>query len=325
MASKAPLTLSKAKRQKVKASIQLQGLSGLGKSGLALAIAYALNGDWTKVGCVDTENNSLLLYPGTKLHTGETIPDDTLMHIGLNDETGYAPTTYAEARDILIENGADVVIMDSISHMWTRKDGVLDQAATKQEKNPKLDNYRVWGQEDIVKEKNEIFELVRSNKAHMISTVRVKEKFAMTYDETKGKNTVESKGEQQVQQDGLKYEYDLVLNMEQAGSVTGNLVTNPKVTVIKSRYPMFVVGETVEVTPKLLKELHDYLEEGASVESIEESRRQEYIDAIKTICDSDETKKTLWQNIKNAAGYKEVKLVDLPLNALKLLYAQFVE
>lgn len=325
MSSKAPLALKRATRQKVKASIQLQGLSGLGKSGLALAIAYALCKDWEKVGCIDTENNSLLLYPGTKLHTGETVPEGALMHISLTDETGYAPTTYAEARDMLIDNGSDVVIMDSISHMWTRKDGVLDKAAVIKERNTSLDNYRVWGQEEIVKEKNEVFELVRSSKAHMISTVRVKEKFAMSFDETKGKNTVESKGEQQVQQEGLKYEYDLVLNMEEPGCVAGNKITNPKVTVIKSRYPMFVKDETIEVTPKLLKELHDYLEEGASVEELEESRRQEYIEAIKNICDSDATRKTLWTNLKKTSGYGDVSLNNLPLDVLKVLYAQFVE
>lgn len=324
MASKAPLKMNRASRKKVKASIQLQGLSGMGKSGLALALAYALCGDWNKIGCIDTENNSLLLYPGTKLHTGDTIPEDSLMHVSLTDETGYAPSTYSEARDMILDNGAEVVIMDSISHMWTRKDGVLDKVSNLTAKGA-TDNYRVWGNDEIVAEKNEVFELVRSNKAHVISTVRVKEKFAMVFDETKGKNAVESKGEQQIQQDGLKYEYDLVLNMEAPGHCTGNQVTNPKVTVIKSRYPMFVQDETVEVTPKLLKELHDYLEEGTSVEELEESRRQEYIDAIKAINDSDATKKTLWTNLKNAAGYKDIKLVDLPLDVLKVLYAQLAE
>lgn len=324
MASKAPLKINRASRKKVKASIQLQGLSGTGKSGLALAIGYALCGDFEKIGCIDTENNSLLLYPGTKLHIGEEIPDGSLMHIGLTDETGYAPTTYKESMDMLIENGCDVVIMDSISHMWTREDGVLAKVSKKTAQGG-TDNYRVWGDDEIVKEKNEVFELVRNSKAHVISTVRVKEKFAMVFDETKGKNAVESKGEQQVQQDGLKYEYDLVLNMEAPGHCTGSQVINPKVTVIKSRYPMFVQDETIEVTPKLLKELHDYLEEGASVEELEESRRQEYIEAVKNICENDVTKKTLWSNLKNAAGHKDTKLNDMTLDVLKDLYAQLAE
>ena len=66
----------------------------------------------------------------------------------------------------------------------------------------------------------------------------------MEYDETKGKTTVVSLGEQQIQQDGLKYEPDLVLRMLEPGNMDG---TNPKVLVIKSRYAILKTGEEYEV------------------------------------------------------------------------------
>lgn len=319
MASKSPLTLTRAKREKVKASIMIQGLSGSGKSGLALAIAQALSQDWSKVGCVDTENNSLLLYPGVTLNTGEKIPEESFCHVSLNEETGYAPTTYTAARDLLLDAGCEAVVFDSITHMWTRQDGVLDKVSQATAKG--ADNYRVWGQEDIAQEKNEIFELVRCNKCHIISTVRVKEKFAMELNEQTGKYGVSSKGEQQMQQDGLKYEPDLVLAMVKPGSKD----THPVVQVIKSRYPMFEVGEEIEVTPAILSELRSFLDEGADVEDLAARRRAEYEEAITTKCTDNPGLKVLWKNLVENSEYKGMKVKEIPLEGLKILYAQLVK
>ena len=49
----------KAARQKLKASIMIEGLQGSGKSGLALLLAKALTDDWDKIYAIDTENQSL--------------------------------------------------------------------------------------------------------------------------------------------------------------------------------------------------------------------------------------------------------------------------
>ena len=52
----------KAQRQKVKASIMIEGLQGSGKSGLALAIASVLASSQDKIFAIDTENKSLDLF-----------------------------------------------------------------------------------------------------------------------------------------------------------------------------------------------------------------------------------------------------------------------
>ena len=54
----------KATRQKLKASIMIEGLQGSGKSGLALILAKALTEDWDKIYAIDTENRSLDLFQG---------------------------------------------------------------------------------------------------------------------------------------------------------------------------------------------------------------------------------------------------------------------
>ena len=77
-----------AVRQQAKASIVIEGLSGTGKSGLALAMANILSDkDWDAVFAVDTENKSLDLFQGLTLHFGETIP--TFKKLDLLPLNGY--------------------------------------------------------------------------------------------------------------------------------------------------------------------------------------------------------------------------------------------
>ena len=107
--------------------------------------------------------------------------------------------------------------------MWNRKGGLLDLVAEAQASG--LDNYRSWGTDKNRREKELLSDLVRCSEAHMITTVRIKER-SLVWSSMKleVRNKVVSLGEQQVQQDGLKYEPDLVLRMVSPGNMDG---TNP--------------------------------------------------------------------------------------------------
>lgn len=309
-------TFRKAARQKLKASIMIEGLQGSGKSGLALLIAKALTSDWDKIYAIDTENKSLDLFQGIKMNTGETFGDFNKVDLTMAD--GYAPSNYLALRDAAVSAGADVIIMDSISHMWNRKGGLLDLVAEAQASG--LDNYRSWGTDKNRKEKELLSDLVRCSDAHMITTVRTKEKFGMEFDETKGKNKVVSLGEQQVQQDGLKYEPDLVLRMVSPGNMDG---TNPVVEVLKSRYAILRTGDEYEITAELLGQLRGYLEEGVDPEEIFKAQREEVIKQIKEYCNN-ATRKSVWKSLKESSGF-DGKLEDMPLDLMKDLYRRLTE
>ena len=306
----------KAARQKLKASIMIEGLQGSGKSGLALLIGKALTDDWSKIYAIDTENRSLDLFQGIKMNTGDSFGD--FNKVDLTMEDGYAPSNYLALRDAAVQEGADVIIMDSISHMWNRKGGLLDLVAEAQASG--LDNYRSWGTDKNRKEKELLSDLVRCYDAHMITTVRIKEKFGMEFDEARGKNKVVSLGEQQVQQDGLKYEPDLVLRMVSPGNMDG---TNPVVEVLKSRYAILRTGEEYEITAELLGQLRAYLEEGVDPEEIFKAQREELALQIKEYCNTP-TRKSVWKSLKESSGY-EGKLEDMPLNLMKDLYKRLTE
>lgn len=306
----------KAARQKLKASIMIEGLQGSGKSGLALLIAKALTDDWDKIYAIDTENRSLDLFQGIKMNTGDSFGE--FNKVDLTIEDGYAPSNYLALRDEAVKAGAEVIVMDSISHMWNRKGGLLDLVAEAQANG--LDNYRSWGTEKNRKEKELLNDIVRCKDAHIITTVRIKEKFGMEYDETKGKTTVVSLGEQQIQQDGLKYEPDLVLRMINPGNMDG---TNPTVYVIKSRYAILKTGEEYEITKELLTQLRAYLEEGIDPEVIFKEQKDQLIADIKEYCNTP-TRKSIWKALKESSGFTG-KLEEMPLSLMKELYKRLTE
>ena len=318
--SNVQFTFSEVTREKAKAAIQIQGLSGRGKTGLALLIAYALTGDWTKVFAVDTENKSMSLYQGLKDPSGNTYEK---FKVGqLTPDIGYKPSNYLAFRDAAIEQGAEAVVFDSASHAWQYKGGVLDLVSQAKSKSARYqkDQYAAWGDEEVVKEKNELLELIRSDKVHMITTVRVKEKMEYDKDES-GKTVLVSLGEQQIQQADLKYEPDLVLEMISPGSDTAY----PCAKVLKTRYAFLKLNETYTFDASLLMQLKQYLDEGVDPEVLLEKQRTEYINAIKDILDNKPSLKAIWDVMKADAGFKGTKLVDLPLDMVKQSYIKLTE
>lgn len=309
-----------AQRSTCKASILLEGLSGRGKTGLALAIAYTLaDNDWNAVYAIDTENKSMELYLGDTLHTGVKV--DAFNVGDLTHDDGYKPSHYAAWRDAAINTGAKTIVSDSISHMWNYKGGILDMVSALNRDNKNYNKYTAWGESEIVAEKNRIMDLIRSPKLHVINTVRTKEKQEMVPDENKGGFKIQSLGEQQIMMPDLKYEPDLVLSMVKPGHRAGRA---PFVKVIKSRYPMFEADEEYEMTAELILQMKQFLEEGASPEELIERQRQDYIQAITEHLDKNATARAIWTPLKEMLGVQEMALKDMSLKIIKTLFSQIM-
>lgn len=310
----------KATRAKSKASILIEGLSGKGKSGLALTLAYYLSDkDWTKVFDIDTENNSIQLFTDLPAAAGMKFED---FQIGnFTPDLKYKPSHYNEFKEAALENGAKVVINDSISHAWTYEGGILDIVARlkKSVDRYKKDSYAAWGDDEVIMEKQKLFQLFRDSRCHIISTVRVKEK--MEYDTNdQGKTILKSLGEQEIMQADIKYEPDLVLSMISPGKTSKHKLKHPVAEVKKSRYAILEEGQEYEFTPSLCEQIRDYLEEGASPEELLEKQRQEYISGIKDYLDNHKNAVPIWEVAKTDAGYKDTKLTEMPLEVLKPIF-----
>lgn len=298
-------------REACKASVVIEGLSGKGKSGLALMIAEILTGDPASVFAVDTEKKSLNLFDGITRSTGNgTFGDVKFKKFDLLASHGYQPSHYLECRDHAKKNGAAAVVQDSISHAWIREGGVLSLVEKAKSKNPKLNNYTAWGDDAVVYEKENVYELFRDEDVHVISTVRLKEKH-----EFDGEN-VKSMGAQQIFMPETKYEPDLVLHMLRPGNQDG---TPPQARVEKSRYAILTEGEVYEFTQPLLEGLRDYLAEGADPAVIREQQRQEIIAAIKEHLDANPGSQGIWPTLKANENHADTELTDLPIKVARKL------
>lgn len=315
-----------AKRVQCKASIEFEGLSGTGKSGAAMLTAAILAGyDWKTIYACDTENRSLRLLVGTPCSDGNKYGSFKVAE--LTPEIGYAPSNYLAIREAAIQAGAKVFVQDSISHAWQYKGGVLDKVSEAKTSGNKLyakDAYAAWGDAEVVAEKNKLLEMIRDERVHVISTVRVKEKMEYTRD-AEGKTKLESLGEQQIQQADLKYEPDLVLHMLKPGSNRNGKIEHPRVRVVKTRYAFLEKDEEYDWTPELITQLKQYLEEGVDPETIFEEQRQEYINGVKEIITNTPAKKAIASVLKEDLGYKDTKLAEMPLKAIKQLYISLTD
>lgn len=310
-----------ATREQSKASILIEGLSGKGKSGLALILGYYLAGeDWTKVFDIDTENNSVNLFAGIDSSAG--VPFGKFQHGNFTPDMKYKPSNYELFKEAALKAGAEVVINDSISHAWSYEGGILDRISELKKSNKRYekDSYAVWGDDEVMAEKQKLFQLFRDSRCHMIATVRVKEKMEYQFNESKGKNEMISLGEQEIMQADVKYEPDLVLHMVEPGYAVGSATVHPKARVVKSRYVILKEGETYEFTPSLCRDIVAYLNEGTSPQEILEKQRLEYVSGIKDYLDSHQSKVNIWRVIKDDAGYGDTKLEELPLDILKKLF-----
>ena len=314
-----------AQRVQCKASIEFEGLSGTGKSGAAILTAKILAGeDWKSVYALDTENRSLRLLVGTPCSDGSKYGSFKVSE--LTPDIGYAPSNYLAIREAAIQAGAKVFVQDSISHAWQYKGGVLDKVSAAKASGNKLyakDAYAAWGDADVVAEKNNLLNMIRDERVHVISTVRVKEKMEYTTGQD-GKTKLESLGEQQIQQADLKYEPDLVLHMLKPGSNRNGKIEHPRVRVVKTRYAFLEKDEEYEWTPELILQLKQYLEEGVDPETIFEQQRQDYIDGVKSII-ANPAKKAIAQVLKEDLGYKDTKLAEMPLAAIKQMYINLTD
>ena len=313
MAQSPQFNFRDATRTQAKASILIEGLSGSGKSGLALLLGYYLSGKkWENIYALDTENKSLDLFQGVQASTG--VPYGTFKKFDLTELHGYTPSNYINAREAAIHAGAEVFINDSLTHMWTMKGGVLDLVSEVDKSNSGRVKYNAWGDPTVVVEKQKIYATARDSRVHVISTVRVKEKQEMITED--GKTTLKSLGEQQIMMPDFKYEPDLVLHMTQAGNMNG---TPPKARVIKSRYAIFQPNTEYEFNEQTINQLVVYLAEGADPKELLEQQRLDLIAEISSILDNDASKRTMFPMLKEQQGVKDVPLKDLKLEVLKTL------
>jgi hypothetical protein len=108
--------IKEAKRLGARLLIQLSGVSGSGKTYTALQLAYGLTGgDSSKIIGIDTENRRMSLY-------SDCLPNKSPFR-SLDFFAPFSPARYIEAIKACCDAGAEVIVIDSVSHEWESEGG----------------------------------------------------------------------------------------------------------------------------------------------------------------------------------------------------------
>jgi len=186
----------KASRSQAKLRLGLVGPAGSGKTMTAIRIAHGLGG---RVAVVDTERGSASLYAGERGLSFDVLELQT-----------YEAELFIKAIAQAEEAGYDVLIIDSMSHAWAGKGGILEfvDKAAKRSGGGSFSGWR-----DATPLHNQLVDAILTAKMHIICTLRSKVEHVI--EQVNGRTQVRKVGMQPVQRDGLEYEFTVVCDVTQ--------------------------------------------------------------------------------------------------------------
>jgi hypothetical protein len=209
------------------------GGPGTGKTFSAMATAASLSYEIRKRGGVgriavaDSEQQSAKLYAMSRAERAR--------YDAMNPEDGYAyikqlrkfpidvdelnppftPESYINVIKDAAKEGYDITIADSISHAWAGTGGSLDRKGKEEERG--ANSWAAWRK--ITPEHNRFVDAMLSTPSHLIVTMRMKVAHAMETDD-KGKTKIVELGMEEIQRDGVRYEFTLVGVMDHDHALT---------------------------------------------------------------------------------------------------------
>lgn len=223
----------KAEKKQAKLRLGVTGPSGSGKTYSALRIAKGFGG---KIAVVDTEKGSASLYA------------DRFEFDVLELTPPYSPDRYIEAMNAAVNEGYQIIIMDSISHAWAGEGGILN---IKEKLDARGGNsFANWAKMTPMQEK--FIAALINCPAHLIVTMRSKQEHVQVSEN--GKTKIQKVGLAPIQRDGFEYELTTVFD----------IAINHEAETSKDRTGLFV-DKIFQVTEETGKTLKAWLESGSKV------------------------------------------------------------
>ena len=186
--------------------------SGAGKTYSALRIAKGMGG---RTLMIDSEARRGLYYADefvydyVELKEVKPSDEDYADYKALLPKIGepFAPENYIALIRYAVDNGYDNLIIDSLTHEWNAKGGILDA------KNhiPGTNDFTKW---KVLTPRHDafIYEILHSP-INVIATVRGKDEYVL--EDKDGKKQPKKIGLGAVQRDGMEYEYTVTFNLDQ--------------------------------------------------------------------------------------------------------------
>ncbi|QEC44404.1 AAA family ATPase [Pseudobacter ginsenosidimutans] len=185
------MQLHTAARKRVKLRLNIASPSGFGKTYGALLLAYGITGNWQKIAVIDTENDSASLY--AHLGNFETV----------SLKPPFSPDRYIQAIRMCEEAGMEVIIIDSVTHVWKGQGGLLEY------QNSLGGRYQDWAKATPLYQ--QWLNAILQSPCHVITTCRKKQAYNIITEGNKTK--VEKAGLDDEIRDGYEYEMTLALEI----------------------------------------------------------------------------------------------------------------
>lgn len=176
--------------------LALIGTSGSGKTYSALSIATGLG---LPIAFVDTERGSARKY-------ADQFEFDVLELDSFSVENFIAAINAAD------RGGYRVLILDSLSHAWSGKDGILEFVDMETAKS-RAKNAYTSGWRSATPKHNALVDAILGCRMHVIACMRSKSEYVM--EEVNGKKVPRKIGLQPVQREGMEYEFDVLGDLDQ--------------------------------------------------------------------------------------------------------------
>lgn len=221
-----------ALRKQSRLRLGLIGPSGSGKTMSALRIAKGLAAGG-KIALIDTEHKSASLY-------ADVVAFDCCQL------ESFEVQRFIEAIEEAGAAGYAVVVVDSLSHAWAGKGGILEfvDRTSKRTGN----NFTAWREATPLH--NQLIEAILSSPCHVICTMRSKVEHIV--EQVNGKTQMRKVGLQPIQRDGMEYEFTIV----------GDITDQHDLIITKTR-AAFLKDEIIrEPTEQFGKKLLSWLNEG---------------------------------------------------------------
>ena len=231
------MEIKKATRKQVKLRLGISAVSGGGKTYSALLLAHGLTNNWEKIAVIDTENGSASLYS----HLGE------FNTIELT--APFSPERYIEAIKACENAGMECIIIDSITHEWDGKGGILEIHS-----QMTGNSFTNWS--SLTPRHQKFIDSILQSKCHVITTVRRKTDYEMSKDGN-GKTQVIKAGLKEVTRDGWEYELTVNFNLDEKHNCTAS----------KDRTGLFIDKPFFTITTDTGKIIKDWCEMGTVTQS----------------------------------------------------------
>ena len=266
----------KAKRRKAYLRLAFTGPTNSGKTYSSLRVAYGVvkaafpeaseQDIWDKICVIDTERSRALFYAER---------NDLPLKVGefnyIEIEPPYTVEKYldavAAAQKAVGPNGC--IIVDSLSHAWAYKGGVLDkhQQLVAKGKN----SFTSWNEAGSLQ--NDLIDTILSVKSHLIVTMRSKMEYVLETN-TEGKVQPQKKGLKPIQRDDTEYEFDITLMLDEFNIPT----------IIKDTTFLKQINLDEPITEQLGEQLIKWLNNGVDSSIFIEEKRMGLVNKILDYC-----------------------------------------